>query len=212
MNSLEFDDLSYEQLQAFIESGKIDDIPTRLVEYLGMLEMIRELYDKYHKQPNFIINLLKMPPYSLSEYKANKLFSDTLNFFYCKNDVKADAWANIYADKFDKLALLCLVVNNFEGAKDNWQTAAKFRGVGKDKPNVIPQELLDRRVIIYTSEPEKLKLPKVNRKKLAAWIDKLDDIDMSERERLHQDAQTGENGSNFLNIEAKDIEFVDDEK
>ena len=52
--------------------------------------------------------------------------------------------------------------------------AAQLRGVGKDKPNQIPEELLDRRPIFQTMRIEDLGLPKANRNELAALIDNLD--------------------------------------
>jgi hypothetical protein len=66
--------------------------------------------------------------------------------------------------------------------------AANLRGVNKDKEDPLPDGLLDRRIIVYVMDPEKLGIPKVDRRELAEFIDSID-ITESEKLKLRKDAQ-----------------------
>lgn len=207
MNSSGFDDTSYEQLQLWIESGKVKNIPEELVEYMQALELVRSMYDKYESK-KFIITTLSLKPWSLSEYQANKLFAQALNFFHANNEVKREAWGSIYADRMDNVALLAIALNDVNAAKDAFDKAYKYR-VGEKSTQIIPRELLERRPIFYTLKAKDVGLPEANRSKLAQWIDSLDDIPDEDRLRLHRDGMTEKATGNFLGAEIEDIPFYD---
>jgi hypothetical protein len=207
MSSLDFDDTSYEQLQAWVESGKTKGLPYDLVNYLSTLELVRSMYDKY-AQKKFIVKTLMLPPYSLSEYRAHKMFSEALNFFYSNNEVKREAWANIYADKLDKLALIAIESNDYQTAEKCTMNAVKLRMGEKSNQN-IPKQLLERRPIFYTIRAKDVGLPEANRAKLAQWIDKLEDIPAEERNRMHRDGMTEKAEGNVFEADITDIDFVD---
>lgn len=208
MNFSGFEDSYYEQLQLYINSGNSGTMPAELVDYLSVIELIRSLYDKY-KSKKFIINLLKLPPYELSEYKATKFYVESLNFFYADNSIKREAWANIYADRLDKLAQLCIANDDFEGARRCWADATKLR-MSDEKQQVIPRELLDRRPIFFTMTPKKVGFPQADRRKLAQFIDNLEDIPVDVRMRLHRDGMTDESEGNILDADLTDIDFIDE--
>ena len=207
MNSLEFSDTSYEQLQLFIATGKSKDIPVELVRYLEILEVARSMYDKYQEK-KFIVKTLMLPPWKLTEYHANKIFTDSVNFFYSNNEVKREAWAHIYADKLDKLAKLAIQDNDWPTANKCFQDAAKLR-MGEIVTQNIPRQLLERRPIFYTIRPKDIGLPEASRPKLAQWIDSLEDIPNEERIRMHRDGMTSKSEGNVLDAEIVDIPFAD---
>lgn len=207
MNYLDFEETSYEQLQAWIETGKSKQMPEDLVSYLQALELVRSMYDKYVSK-KFIIKTLSLQPWSLSEYRAQKLFNEAINFFYANNEIKREAWAQVYADKLDKIALLAIESDDYQTAQKCTLEAAKLR-MGEKSNQTIPRELLDRRPIFYTIEPKDVNLPKANRNKLAQWIDSLEDIPNDTRNRLHRDAMTGKSTGNVFDLEITDIPFVD---
>lgn len=209
MNSSAFERITYDQLQVFIDSGKQNSMSTELVEYLTLLEMVRALYDKYRTK-KYIIDLLAQPPYELSRYLAQKIYADTLNFFYSSNPIKREAWANIMADKLEKLAELSIADNNFDNAFKCYSKVADLR-MGKENQVEVPLELRDRRPVFYTINPADLNMPPVNRRKLAQFIDGLTDIPQDERSRLHRDALTGKAQGLVLDINPEDIEFIDEQ-
>lgn len=209
MSSLALDNLKYEQLQSYIMTGKTGEISDELVTYLSHLELVRSLYDKYESK-TAILKVLKSTVYGYSDYAARKIFADALNFFYSDNSVKREVWGNIYADKLDNLALLAIEADDWESARRCFLDAAKIR-MGNDDTNTIPAELLDRRPVFYTLNPEDVGLPnKVNRHKLARWIDDLPDIDSDARNRIHRDAMSPRAEGNILDIDEKDIEYLGD--
>jgi len=169
----------YAQLQALIERGETANLPEKVVNFYEQIDFIRCLYNKYESK-SFIINAVVKQFPLLSKYQATNLYYECLNFFNLDNQVKVEAWANIYADRLDNMARICYELNDFETARRLTMDAASMRGVGKEKPNEIPEELLDRRPTFYTMKIEDIGLPKANRHLLAEFID---NIDVSEKER-----------------------------
>jgi hypothetical protein len=188
-------------------TGDRSNMPEDLIEYMSHLELVRAMYDKYVSK-TAIIKVLRSPVYGYTDYMARKIFNDALNFFYADNGVKREAWGNIYADKLDNLALLAIESDDWEGARRCMSDAAKLR-MGEDQKLDIPLELLDRRPVFYTLNPEDVGLPgKVNRHKLAAWIDKLPDIDADDRKRIHRDANSSKSEGNVFDIPEDEIEYL----
>lgn len=207
MSSSALDNVKYDQLQSFIMNGRQGELPDELVEYISHLELVRSMYDKYMSKAA-ILKVLRSSAYGYTEFMARKIFSEALNFFYSDNSVKREAWGNIYADKLDNLALLAIESDDWEGARRCFADAAKLR-MGEEQKTEIPEELLDRRPVFYTLNPEDVGLPgKVNRHKLAAWIDNLPDIDASERARIHRDGMTSKSEGNVFDIPEGDIEYL----
>ncbi len=204
---MDFDETSYEQLQAWIESGKTKGIPADLVTYLQAIELVRSMYDKYSEK-KFIIKTLMLPPYSLTEYRAQKLFTESINFFYANNEIKREAWAQVYADKLDKLAILAIEMDDIQTAQKCTSEAAKLR-MGEKSNQSIPKQLLERRPIFYTIKAKDVGLPEANRAKLAQWIDSLEDIPNEDRIRIHRDGMTGKTEGNVLDADIVDIPFAD---
>jgi len=174
-------------LQHYITTGKSSGLPNDVVIYLELLEMVRSMYSKYETK-NFIINTLMAPVYELSRKLATQLYFDALNFFYSDNSVKQKAWENIYADHMEKLAYYAIERDEIENARRCFMDAAKLRGVGREERSEIPQEMLNRPVIIYTLDPEKVGLPMASRKELAEFIDNIPEISERERVRVKRDA------------------------
>lgn len=207
MSSSALDNVKYDKLQSYIMTGNRENIPDDLIEYMSHLELVRSMYDKYASK-TAIIKILRSPAYGYTEYSARKLFFEALNFFYADNGVKREAWGNIYADKLDNLALLAIESDDWEGARRCLADAAKLR-MGEEQKTEIPAELLDRRPVFYTLNPEDVGLPgRVNRHKLAAWIDNLPDIDASDRKRIHRDAMSSKSDGNIFDVPEGDIEYL----
>lgn len=176
----------YEQLQGLIERGQVHNLPEKVVKYYEQIDFIRCLYNKYESK-SFIINAVALAWPKLSKYQATQLYFETLNFFNLDNTVKVEAWANIYADRLDNMARICHEINDFETERRCIMDAAQLRGVGKDKPNQVPDELLDRRPVFYTTRIEDLGIEKANRNNLGALIDNLD-VTERDKTRLKRDA------------------------
>lgn len=177
----------YEQLQALVERGEVRNLPAHLVEYYEQIDFIRSLYNKWQSK-NYIINAVTLKWPKISKYQVGILYNDTLNFFNLDNKVKVEAWAEIYADKLDNMAILAQEMNDLETARRCLTDAAEMRGVGKEKPMEVPQEFYDRRPVLYTTKLKDIGIPEPNRLKLAEFIDALD-ITEGEKVKIRRDAQ-----------------------
>ena len=189
----------YEQLQGLIERGETGNLPEKVVNFYEQIDFIRCLYNKYESK-SYIINAVIIQWPRMSKYQATQLYYETLNFFNLDNPVKVEAWANIYADRLDNMARICYEMNDYETARRLTMDSAELRGVGKEKPNQIPDELLDRRPVFYTIRIEDIGLPKANRNDLAAFIDNLD-VTEKEKTKVKREAM----------IEDVPFEMMDDE-
>jgi hypothetical protein len=183
----EVENKNYEKLQNLVEHGQVQGIPTQQLEYFEQLDYIRCLYNKYESK-SFILHAVQLKWPELSKYKINKLFSDTLNFFYIDNEVKVEAYQNIYADFMDNMARICFDINDFETARRCTLDAVKIRGVGSDKKDVIPKEMMDRRPVVYTIKPTDVGIHVESRYKLAEFIDALP-INSKEKLNAKRDAK-----------------------
>lgn len=176
----------YENLQALVQRGEVHNLPERLVNYFEQMDYIRCLFNKWESK-TYIVSMVILKWPNLSAYQATQLYYDTLNFFYLDNQVKVEAWQNIYADRLDSMAATAREINDFKIAGQLTMDAAKLRGVGKEKPSELPPEIYDRRPVINIIDPKMFGITKVNRRKLAEFLDSLD-LSESEKLSLRRDA------------------------
>lgn len=200
-----------DKLQALMEKGKADGLPAEMIEKYQRMDMVRSLYNKYNSK-TFIINSIMLSYKDMSQFQAKKLYEETLNFFYADNDIKKDAWRNIYADKLDNAAILAFEMNDMENYNKLTMSAAKLRGLlDKDNEVKLPDDFYERRPVYYTMDPKDVGLPKADKRALAAYIDNLPELTDVVKNRLHADAQTNEAKGNFLDINTESLDFVKDE-
>jgi hypothetical protein len=196
-----------EDIRQYIETGK-SNLPADVVYYMDMLELCRGMFAKYYDR-DFIVKTLISPTYKLSRYAANKLVTDMLNFFYANHTVKQEAWQEIYAQRFDKLAELALWgKDDIDLARTCWKEAAEARGVYKPKPKEIPAEFYNKKIVIVSIDPEAFGIKAADRTELAKMIDEMPDLSTPERNRLKR-----EGGVHSINIpeDLEDATFIDEE-
>lgn len=176
----------YHQLRALVEKGETGNLPETMVKYYEQIDFIRAMYNKYESK-SYIISAVVLQWPALSRFQATRLYNESLNYFNLDNEVKVQAWANIYADRLDNMSRICFEINDFETARRLTMNAAELRGVGKEAPNQVPEQLLDRRPVFYTMRLRDIGVAEVNRHELAAFIDTLD-ITESQRQRIRREA------------------------
>lgn len=175
-----------EDLKILIEQGNSANLTTLQIEFIEQIDYVRSLHLRWNSKP-FIINAVRLKWPKLHRNQVVKLYNDAINFFYLDNEIKIEAWRNIYAEKLDSLAALAIEINDIEQARRCLVEAADIRGVKKDKPNQVPEHVLDRQQVFYTMDVEKLGLPKINRYELSAFIDNLD-LTSVEKLKLKRDS------------------------
>ncbi|MHC1707416.1 MAG: hypothetical protein AB9842_07830 [Bacteroidales bacterium] len=183
---MDINDLSPEVLHEWIDTGQSKAMSEAMVRYVEQLDLARSLFQKYNTREFIIRTLIGLYP-EISRHRANQLYNDSLNFFYCSHEIRKEAWRNIYAEKFENAALVCWEKDDMEGYRRNLESAMKARGLDIPDPPKVPEEFFDRRIIIYQMDPKLVGLPRVNRHELAGFIDKLD-LNEAEKVKLQQDS------------------------
>ena len=170
---------------------KMNDSPDNMLSLIDadfeQVEFIRELFANYSSKSQ-VIERIRQKWTTLRPYEAERLFNEVVNFYYINNnEVKTEAWKNIYAERLDNLFLLCFNTNDFETARRCLIDAAQMRGVNKEKPQQIPPEILDRRPILYSIKITDVGVVAANRNELASLIDNFD-VPEKDKQRLRRDA------------------------
>ena len=148
----------------------------------------------------FIISAVRNKWPHMSYRQVSLLYNESLNLIYSGIDIPIETWTKLYADRMDNLGNFCIETNDTKGARECWDKAATYRGVGKSQANAIPDSLLDRRIIVYTMDIEKLGIPRCNKSELCAFIDDLD-LTMKEKSKVKREAL----------IEGTPFELIQDE-
>lgn len=216
---INFEAIDSHQLDRILKTGDISSLTPAEREYFDLMKVVRGFHARMMMPggeriatKSGIIKLLKSDVYGLSDWMARQVYTDALNFFYADEGVTTRAWANLYAERLDKLANLAAAMGKLKEAKGFITEAAKLRGCYDDEAPEIPQELLDAApVTIYTADPESLGAPRIDRREIDAFIDSIPDIPEISRQRIKEDA--GIRKRNLLYRMIEDIkEFGDEDK
>lgn len=179
--------VDYDLLQQAIASGNSKSLSPELIQYLDHLDVARSMYAKYESK-RMIINTLMSPAFGYSRYNANLIFSDAMNFFYSNNEIKKEAWLNIYAERCDELAFLAIEKDQFEEARRLIKDAATYRGCLNEGKEEMPAEMYRRSLTIYTMDPEDVGIKRESRSQLSKFIDSIAEITEEEKSQLKRDA------------------------
>lgn len=182
--------LEIDILNEWIESGRTAKMPEELAHYLSLLEVVRALMSK-NQPKNYILTVLTSTPYHLSDYKARKVYADSINFFFIDSEVKKSAWRNLYAEKLEKAAEFTLsvakTVKDIEVYTKIIKEAFLMRELNEKDVDDFPNEVFEKPNKIYSLTPEDIGLPSIDRNLLAAQIDQLP-INENEKLKVRRDA------------------------
>jgi hypothetical protein len=189
MNNTIIDSLSLEDITFFLQFGKIENAPEGVADYLNILEKTRNMLNRFDKYPNdtIIVNFLVLQE-NLTPHKARTIIAETREFFWLDSRaVPIEAWANIYAEKIDKLGNLAMLLakdpKDALAAVKIFEAAYNMRGGNKEEKEEIPYALLNPpKHIIYSIDVEDLGLPKANRNNVKALIESRR-LELSEKEK-----------------------------
>lgn len=216
---IDFEAVDSHQIERILSTGDLDSLTPAERDYFELMEVVRGLNARMMLPGGNrivtkagIIKILKSDVYGLSDWMARRVYADALNFFYAVDDVRPRAWANLYAERLDKLGNLAASMGKLKEAKSYFVEAAKLRGCYEEQGAEIPQELLDAApVVVYTSDAESMGAQKADRKELEAFIDSIPDIPEISRRRVKEDA--GIKQRNLLERMVSDIkDFGEDEE
>jgi hypothetical protein len=190
---MDISDISLDQIHSFVNKGIITDAPEEVIHYINMMDKVRGMYLRqgdFGTKNSIVNHLIKID--GLSYYLANKLYNQTLEYFYCSSTISKKAWDNIYADKLDDLAAMAQqLVKEPRDLKIVADIIVKAREARHlDEPDIpeLPKALFEKPFKLYAMDPEFLGMAPINRNALAQRIDSLDDFTEPEKDRLKSDA------------------------
>lgn len=187
-------DIDIEYIYDFIAGGISETMPQEVVDYLEMMDKVRGMRlreDKWASKDAIVNHLIKVD--GLSRYLAEKLFDQTIEYFYSDDRVSKAAWRNIAADDAQKVinlakALINDVNDAFKVIK-MMKDALEMRQAHIPDIEELPKELFERPFKLYVTNPEDLGLPGINRPKLAQSIDAWEDLSEAEKDIIKREAR-----------------------
>lgn len=213
---IDFEKIDPTSLNRILSTGDLECLTPEEREYFSFMELVRGLRARMLLPGGRkivtkagIIKLLKNN-YGFTDWMARRIYDDAINFFYSESTVTPRAWANLYAEKLEKMADLAFTAGKFKEGRALMNDAAKLRGCFDEETPEIPEELLQpRTAIIYTSNAAALGAPSADRRELEAFIDTIPEIPQLTRQRVKEDA--GILPKNLLKRMAEDVkEFADE--
>lgn len=192
---IDLEKIDLNQITRILSTGDLDALPEAERTYYELMEMVRGLRAKMKHNNKVvtkagIIRLLKSEAYGLSDWMARQVYADAINFFYTQENIRPEAFANLYAEKLEKWADSMFLMGKGEEASRILDRAAKLRMRFANTENEIPEELLSKKqVVIYTTKRSDLGVPETDRKELEEFIDEIPDIPVIVRDKLKEDAQ-----------------------
>lgn len=211
-----FDDLNVNLLANVLKTGSLNSLPHEYQEYYSLLEKVRGLRAKgvHNKKIISKAGIIKLirTEYGVTDYTSRRIYDDSINFFYAQENVKPEAFSNLYADRLDEAAQLALHSNQLETFERLTMSAAKLRGCFEKKAIEIPEELYQKQTIIYTTSAEDVGLIPEDMKEVERVLDLLPDIPVLKMNRVKADAGVPGYKYNILrNIAQDQEEFIDEE-
>ena len=174
---IDFDKVDINQIQRILSTGTLEALAPDEREYYSLMEMVRGLRARMRINGKLVT-------------KAGQVYADSLNFFYTQDNVRPQAFANLYAEKAENWANTVFLMGNVKEAKNLLKLAAELRGCYKDQQAEIPEELLSQKsTVIYTTSRKDLGVPEIDRKELEEFIDAIPEIPVIVRDNIKEDAR-----------------------
>lgn len=190
-------DISLDQIYDFIENRDTTAEGAKsspVMVYMLEMEKVRGMalrIDRFASKDAIVNHLMKVDKYS--RYFASKLYNQAMEYFYCDNEVSKTAWRNIYAEKMEKV--INFAIATMKDASDASKVSkmiadlGKLRGLDQPDPEEFPDGMFDRPFKIYSTDPEFLGMPKIDRRKLSDFIDGLPEMSDAEKIAIKREAQ-----------------------
>lgn len=196
-STIDFDRVDPQAITQILSTGSIKALTPEERAYYDLMLMVRGFRMKARTPTGHpitkaaIIRYLK-EGHGVSDWTARRIYEDAINFFYGVDNVTKEAWANLYAERMDKLGDVALNMGDLKAAGRMYERAAKMRGVydgvAQGTDGEAAQELAKPTVRIYTTTATDLGLPELNTEELEEIIDSIPEAPDLVRERWREDA------------------------
>lgn len=186
----EVDEQVYSRLESYIENGSIADLSKNEELYIEALTMLNGMRRKYGRAAT--IKFFCKPPFSLTYAKARDMYEHSINLFYVDSKIEKKALRNLKAQQIEDAADLLLRVAkqpaDFELYGRLIKLSADILQLHLPDPPEVPAGTYDRPYKVYTLNPERIGIEKLDRNHLARQIDSIVGATESEKQHAKYDA------------------------
>ena len=195
------------QIREMATTMDSETLPSEVVEYLKMMEQARDWFYQM-KSRKYCIQQTQTQYFlrtgnKLSDYYAQQIFENAINYFYADRKIRKESWRNIIAEKYLLAAQLCFDQNDLAGYRKFLNDVERLKRLNEKDDEGVDPKLLDRRVMVYVLSGKELGVPEVDRNELARMIDSYE-INETMKIRIKRDA--GSLPRKLFDLEIEDIE------
>ena len=172
-------DYNLDDLYEWIENGKSAVVDESFMRYVDLLDKVRSMMlrkDIYGNKETIIRHLITFEPeLQKNKYRANQIYSESVEYFYTQDTISKKAWRNLYADDLDKAYDLAIALaetsSDVEKATKIKERAGKIRALDQVDPPEIPKNLFSRPNKVYTMDMDMWEIGSEDRNDAVAWIE-----------------------------------------
>lgn len=183
-------------LEEFVKSGRSEIIPIEVQEYINQLNTVSAIRkeEKFHNITRLAEHLMRRYP-GLSIRTAKNRVYDAMAFFHVHDPISNAQWSEIYAEKMEDIAQMCIAKGKEETAVKALDLAYLYRTrdnneIDPDKlkpPTFIISHIITAQDLGFESNNLKAIASKDNSGHYIKLIDSLD-IENEDKIRLKKDA------------------------
>lgn len=196
MADYKFSTSHFMKLQDYIQNGSKDHLTEKEQQYLDVLFVLNSMRRKYGREN--AINFIRKPPFNIEYRKARTMYDEAINLFYADDSIEKQAHRNaLFEEMLSAATLVKATAKNardMEVYADMIAKAYKIKGLDLPDPPQIPEELYKKPIKIYSLNPKAISMAEESRTDIAALID---EIDISEREKIRLKQEAGVEDVNF---------------
>lgn len=122
---IDFERIDLSQITRMLSTGDLEALPEAERAYYELMEMVRGLRARMKYNGKVItkagiIKLLKSDIYGLSDWMARQVYADSINFFYTDENIRPEAFANLYAEKMEKWTDSMFLMGKGKKLREYW--------------------------------------------------------------------------------------------
>ncbi len=191
--ALKLDNISLQDIFDYVENGKQGNADPEILRYLNLMDKIHTMHhriNKYGSKEMILKHLVKVE--GLSQFLANQMYEDAIDYFFSDTHISKQAQRNIIADKIAKAANMAIIVAK---TPQDWKYVTQIlvdewrvRMLDKEDAQELPEGIFQKPFKMYMQSAEALGMPPINRIELAKFIDEFPEITEKEKEALRREA------------------------
>lgn len=172
-------DYNLDDLYEWIENGRSLQVDENLLKYVELLDKVRSMMlrrDVYGNKETIIKHLITFEPeLQTKKYRANQIYSESVEYFYTQDTISKKAWRNLYADDLDKAYDLAIALaetsSDVDKATKIKERAGKMRVLDQIDPPEIPKNLFSRPNKVYSMDMDMWEIGSEDRNDAVAWVE-----------------------------------------